>query len=242
MNAPATALAISLFDDFELVCGDEAVELAGSAQRVVAYLATSPGTVSRCRIVGDVWPDLALPAGLTRLRDAVYRIRTATPELLSTNGHRLSINAGVDIDVARMIRNAEGVVNGNLSASRISVADLAPRDILPTWDEPWLETLRLALAVTCARALEYLAHDRIDQTRFHDAERACRLVISAEPYRESAHLLLAQVFIAEGNPALALCAMQDYERRLLQDLGCAPGRAVAYVERSIRESTAHFVG
>ncbi|MGB3258904.1 MAG: BTAD domain-containing putative transcriptional regulator [Ornithinimicrobium sp.] len=242
MTAPATMLAISLFDDFEVVCAAGEVDLAGSAQRVVAYLATSPGPVSRCRIVRDLWSDLALPTGLARLRDAVYRIRAATPELVSATGHRLAISAGVQIDVARMIANAEGVVDRSRAAADISVADLAPRDILPTWDEPWLEGTRQALTLTCARALEYLAHDRIDASLFHDAEQACRLVIRAEPYRESAYLLLAQVFIAEGNPALALCAVQDYERRLLRDLGCAPGRAVAYVERSIREATASPVG
>lgn len=242
MTAPATALAISLFDDFELVRAGEEVDLAGQAQRVVAYLATSQGPVSRCRIVKDLWSDLALPTGLARLRDAVYRIRAVAPELLSATGHRLAIHVGVTIDVARMIAAAERVVDGSQAAADIAVVDLAPRDILPTWDEPWLETTRQALAVTCARALEYLAHDRIDASRFHDAEQACRLVIKAEPYRESAYLLLAQVFIAEGNPALALRAVQDYERRLHQDLGCAPGRAVAYVERSIRKATASAVG
>ncbi|MGC1209227.1 MAG: bacterial transcriptional activator domain-containing protein [Ornithinimicrobium sp.] len=237
MAEQSPPLALCLFDDFELVAGEDDVEMPGPAQRCVAYLAIHDGLITRCRIANDLWPDVPLATGLTRLRDAVYRIRQVTPTLLQQRGHRLSIADGVRVDIRQMMGLAAAVINAEVSASGVKIPDLTPRDVLPMWDEPWLEALRQEVGLTCARALEYLAHDRIDAERFNDAEQACRLVIAAEPFRESAHLLLAQVHIAEGNPALALRTVQDYERRVLRDLGCAPSRAVQYVERSIREST-----
>ncbi|MEO5982938.1 MAG: BTAD domain-containing putative transcriptional regulator [Pedococcus sp.] len=236
MDQHAPSVTVRLCDEFELAVGDRDVDVSGPAQRVIAALAVHDTPVTRCRIVADLWPDLARAEGLTRLRDAVYRIRQATPPLLRSTGHRLSIAPGVDVDVLQVLRQAREIVNSNVPEFRVSVSDLAPRQVLSSWDEPWLTPLRQDLSQTCVRALEYLAHDRIDQARFHDAEMACRLVIDAEPYRESAHALLAQVFIAEGNPALALRTVQDFEHRMMQELGLSPGRAVQYVERSIRES------
>ncbi len=243
MSQPTPMASVALIDEFEVTVAGRVFDLSGPAQRLVAYVAVHDGPVNRRRIVADLWPDLPTATGLTRLRDALYRVRQAAPTLLNSTGHRVSISESVDIDAGCLLRRARGVLDGRMSVARMNISDVAPRELLPTWDDCWLASLRKDLALTCARALEYLAHDRIDQTRFHDAETACRLVIEAEPYRESAHMLLAQVFIAEGNPALALCAVQDYERRMLHELGLTPGRAVEYVERSIRESaSAPYVG
>jgi len=229
--------ALSLLGGFRLQMEGRNVEVCRSAQRLSAYLAIQDRPVSRERVACDLWPDLQPTDALARVRDALYRLRRVGTDLVEGSGMWLSLDERMHVDVRHRWHRARAVLAGGGGShgpgSSPALDELAPRPLLPTWDEAWLAGPRHDLWLTCVRALECLAQDRADQKRFLDAEVACRIVIEAEPYRESAHLLLADVYLAEGNPGQALVTVREYASRVRRELGLDAGPAVAFVTRSI---------
>lgn len=232
-NRTTERASLSLLDAFRLEVEARPVDVPRPAQRLLAYLAVRSSAVCRERVAGDLWPDLEPSDALARLRDALYRLRQAGPGLVDSPGMWLSLGDHVRLDLRRTWRRARTVLAAEDIQPRVTLADLAPRQVLPSWDESWLAAPRHDLWLTCVRAVECMAQDRADEGCFLDAEVACRLVIDAEPYRESAYLLLADVYLAEGNPGQAWVVVRDYQARMRSELGLDVGPAVAFVQRSI---------
>lgn len=76
---------------------------------------------------------------------------------------------------------------------------LFTEDLLPDWYEPWLEPAQRAFRETRIHALEWIARKRLLQGEHWLAIEACGAALTAEPLRQSAHLLMAEIYRAEGN-------------------------------------------
>jgi DNA-binding SARP family transcriptional activator len=138
----------------------------------------------------------------------------------------------VDFDDARdlatrLLSPTGGAVSGD-------AFEVLQQQLLADWDEEWLDVERRAFNVLRLRALEQVARDRLEASSFFEAERACRTVIAAEPYRESARLLLAEVCIAEGNVGVAIRELSDFTSLLHDELGIAPNHEIQDLVASIR--------
>lgn len=233
MTPDAQTASVHLLGDFEVRNAGMAIDLHRVAQRLLGYLALRPRAVERSTLAATLWPDLGPSAGLSRVRDVLYKLRGAGPELVSAGPRRVGLSAGVMVDVVQAQQLAASILGG---APRATVApvELFCSDLLPDWQEEWLVADRQAFTMLRLRALERIAENRLAVSHFSEAERACVQIITAEPYRETAHLLLAQVYLHEGNPGQALRTLGDFQRRLRSDLGLGASAQMQRLAMAIR--------
>ena len=76
-------------------------------------------------------------------------------------------------------------------------------------------------------ALEALAHRLLGAARLGEALEAALAAMSMEPLRESAHRLLIEIHLAEGNAAEAIRQFQLCCTMFRDQLGLAPSRQIA---------------
>ncbi len=203
-----------------------------------AYLvANRSRPVSRDELMGALWPGTAPAAPGPALSTLLTRLR-------QTLGHgvlegrrevclRLPPDAWVDLEsMQASAARAEAAfarrdLRGALEAGQEALA-LSERRLLPEFEEPWveerrreLEERRHAMLEICARAglalggLELLA-----------AERAARALVELNPYRESGHALLMEVFAARGDVAEALRVFDTLRILLREELGVLPSQVL----------------
>lgn len=229
-----SVVELQLLGDFEVRCAGEPIELHRVSQRVVSFVAIHQRRVNRSAVAAALWPDLSPAAGRGRVRDVVYKIKCAVPGLVRADSQRIELLDGVRVDFEAAEQQATLLLEPAAQAPDGPSMNLFCRDLLAGWDEEWLVGEQQSFAMLRLRALERLAGQRLAAARFHDAELACRSVIHAEPYRETAHLLLAQVYVSEGNAGQALRTLGDFQRRLKGDLGLGASDGMRHLAQAIR--------
>lgn len=229
----STALAtirLRLLGEFDAQPSRE--EIPHPARRLVAYLAIRRRPERRDAVAGALWPDLPVAVARARLREAAYRARLVVPGVVTAERGALSIGADVVVDLHSAHELCLRVLHGD-GAAPADALELLADDVLPCWDEDWLIEERLAYAGTRVRALERLAAQLLDGGDYDHAEHACRLAAAADPWRESARVLLARVYLQEGNPGPALRVLSDFQRQVKRELGLPPGPRLLDLRRSI---------
>jgi DNA-binding SARP family transcriptional activator len=95
-------------------------------------------------------------------------------------------------------------------------------DLLPDWNDEWLQDEREELRQTRLHALESLARLLSACGRHADAIQTALAAIRLEPLRETAHRTLIEIHIAEGNWSEAHRQFQRCRRMLRKELGVEP--------------------
>ncbi|GAA0250423.1 bacterial transcriptional activator domain-containing protein [Cryptosporangium japonicum] len=113
-------------------------------------------------------------------------------------------------------------------AERVDITQLVG-EVLPDWDEPWVEAERERFRQLRLHRLEEAADRALDDGHHHLALQAALSACAAEPLRESAHRRVMQVHLAEGNPAEALRHYHTIRRLLRDELGLPPASATRAV-------------
>lgn len=223
---PRPALRIRVLDDFAISVAGVDFELPPTGQHLIAYLAISGRSVTRRTLVGHLWLDCDAIRGLARLRNVLWKVNSIVADLVAAGELRVQLHpaAWVDLEVARDAATRLLASEGY----RSDPSDLAllQHDILPEWDEEWLDVERPAFTVLRVRALERIARRSLEDSRYFEAEQSCRAIIAAEPFRESARLLLAEVRIAEGNVGQAFNELAEFTQLLNDELGIAPNHDI----------------
>lgn len=215
-----------MLGDFEVSVDGEPLPLSAPAQRVTAYVALvhRDRPVRRAVLAERLWCDTPSVRAAQNLRSVLWRMpRPRGRALLVGNATtvRLHEDLGVDLwaaeDQVRVLcaeeRPAQEALR-NLSALH--------DDLLPDWQEDWLEAPREAYRQERLHALERVAAALCDRGRFIDALSAGLRAVRSEPLRESAHRRVIAVHLAEGNHAEALRQYHRYRRLLADELGLPP--------------------
>ena len=110
-------------------------------------------------------------------------------------------------------------------------AATAARRFLPGQSGPWIDRRQAELLDLRVRALELLSAAAAAEGDWPAAAAAAEEVIDAEPFRESAHLLLLAAHAGAGNRAEALRSFERARRLLADELGTGPSAPLqaAYV-------------
>jgi DNA-binding SARP family transcriptional activator len=214
---------VALFGGFQLIRGGEAVGLPLTAQRLVAFLALQPRPVLRSYVASALYMDKTEDRAQGNMRSALWRSRQPGFPLVAVRGEHLGLAPTVEVDVRIVLAGARHLVDFGQTIEEPELDEgLLLADLLPDWFDDWVLTERERLRQVRLHALESLCSRLIRRGLVARAIDLGMVVTASEPLRESAHRLLIEAHLAEGNVAEALRQYDRYAAVLRQDLGFEP--------------------
>lgn len=218
---------VALLGGFECVYAGIRVELPLGAQRLLALLALHDGGMHRAVAGARLWPNSSRARAAASLRTALWRARQVEDvTLIDHMGPRLRLAPAVTVDLHELVEQVRGIPDPTCHSPAVSdwnaAIDGLSRELLPDWSEDWLLFQRERWDELRLHTLEGMVKQlRVDE-RYTAALHTALAAIAIEPIRETAHRLLIEVHIAEGNAGSALKHYQRYRGLLQRELGVAP--------------------
>jgi DNA-binding SARP family transcriptional activator len=209
---------------FELLIGGDAVPVPANARRLLAYLAVTGPVQSRDTVAGRLWPRPGQMQARAFLRTALWRIRQLPAVVVQTDRATISLDQTVRTDLAESTALARDLCEQAPDRLAGAAAELFADDILPGWDEEWLELDRERHRQLRVHALEALSRQLTASGRYAAAIDVAYRAIGADALRESAYAVLIHAHLAEGNRAEASRQLGVYRRLLADELGLTPSR------------------
>jgi predicted ATPase/DNA-binding SARP family transcriptional activator len=230
-------LKIRLFRELEITLNDEPLTPphVQKAQWLLAVLALRQGhEVPRDWLAGLLWPDSDEKARrnlrqcLTdHLRPSLgavaYVLRSPSPSTLMLD------EADVWVDVL-VFDNA--LKEGDPATLKQALA-LYRGPLLENLDNEWINLQRAERAESYLFALETVAKHAQSEDNSAEAVRLLRLVISVDPFRESAYCTLMQALAERGDQAGITRVYRDLRLQLHQELNLAPSTETTTLYRSL---------
>ncbi len=159
------------------------------------------------------------------LRTALWRIKQAGLEIVSSTATHLQLHSAVRVD----LHDAEGLVrrlaDGADKLEKVNLVSLRG-DLLPDWYDDWVIVEQERFRQLRLHALEALCHRLSMAGRHAEAVEAGLACVAGEPLRETAQAALVRAYMAEGNPNEAIRQYRSYEALLGRELGLAPSHAL----------------
>jgi DNA-binding SARP family transcriptional activator len=214
---------LSLIGGFELRCDGEPSSVQFSSQRLVAYLALRGRPLLRVHVAGALWTDSSEERACANLRSALWRLRERAGAVVEANATHVWLSPAADVDVRgvaalaqRLLEQPEGT-----DVLRAEILQLNG-DLLPGWYDDWVLHERERVRQLCIHALERVASRETTQGRFSHAIDTALRAIQADPLRESAHRILINAYLAEGNAGSGVRQYHAFRRRVVEELGLEP--------------------
>ena len=166
------------------------------------------------------------------LRSTLSHLKSlGIPLLTSRESVQRSTDVDVDIDQVQALSLATTAV----STADLAVAGVLAGDLLPDWDESWLEVERERYRQLRLHLLERTCEGYAAQREFAMAIELCTLAVGEDPLRETAQALLMRVHLAEGNRSEAIRRFEAYRRLLWEELGLEAARDIEAVIDAARQ-------
>jgi DNA-binding SARP family transcriptional activator len=231
---------VELLRGFGLRHDGEPVELPLASQRVVAFLALQQRPVQRVFVAGTLFLDSAEERANARLRTALWRMRRPGCPVVSATSTHLSLTAGTSVDVRESRDRARHIVAGSSPPTDSDVYDLsASGELLPDWYDDWVLLQRERFRQLRLHALEALCRELAAAGRYAQATDAGLAAVEIEPLRESAHRVLIEAYLREGNTCDAIRQYRLFCDLLRRELGLAPSQRIRDLLRGhVRQVTA----
>lgn len=210
-------ITLTLLDGFQLKRAGTPILLPLAAQRLLAFVAINERSLLRIYVAGKLWPETGEKFACASLRSALWRLlRCCEPAPVNASRTHLSLMPHVQVDVQAQldaIRRLDRVSAGRLDAF-VAILD---GDLLPDWYDDWVFVERERLRQLRLHALESAAKWLTSIGRYGEAVQAALAALRADPLRETAHRLLVEAHLAEGNRMEAmrqwrLCRRVIWER------------------------------
>ena len=215
-----TAIRLSLLDAFELSIDGRPAEVPPAAQRLLAFLALHERPVLRDYVSGCLWSGMSIEHAAASLRAELGRLR---PALVQSTATHLCLAPDVSVDLREAIDGARTLLDPH---SQVVDGDfeefLLSGDVLPGWDDDWVLIERERLRQLRLHALEALCGRLTAAGRIVEAIDVGLAAVAADPLRESAHRVLIQAHLAEGNRAEAVRQGEAYREILWSGMGVSP--------------------
>ncbi len=214
--------SVKILGDFELCHRGAPILLAESTQRFVALLALAGHPLRRNRVAAQLWPDRDDERSQANLRSCLWRLRQVAPGVIGASCDPLGFAPGVRVDLAELTELARRLDAGLVVDLGAIDPDLCCADLLPEFCDDFVARQRELVRQLRLRTLEQLSRLLSDAGCFGKALRLALLAVSQAPLRESAHELVLEIHLAEGNTSEALRHYQVLKNTLWQELGIRP--------------------
>lgn len=213
---------LCLLGTLEFSWGGKPAVVPRSSQRLLALLALDLShPLRRTYVAGTLWPEASELAARSNLRSALSRLGVLRWRIIETSADTLRLKPGIAVDLHENRDRARMLLGSSCDGAYPSPSVFAS-DLLPDWDDVWVEPERESYRQLRLHALEALSSRLVTAGRFSDAVEAALMAVSAAPLRESAHRALIRAHAAEGNQGEALCSYRRLCQQLEQELGVKP--------------------
>ena len=194
---------------------------------MVALVALAGRPVLRSRVAYELWSDKDEPRAQANLRSALWRLRQAHPGLVAGTAAHLYLARTVRVDLDEFNDLARRLASED---EPVDVALIDPelfcRELLPDWTDEFVELERERIRQLRLHTLEALAARLVRLGTLNQALQVALTAVAAAPLRETAHKLVIEVHLAEGNISEALRHYRILTRVLRRELGVAPSPAI----------------
>ena len=229
---------LSILGGFRLLSGTGVVAVPRASQRLLAFLALRGGLVKRAAVAGTLWPDASERHAYSNLRAALSRLGCTARKALSSSRLELGLAEGVTVDLRHARTLAQRLLDPAVTPDPVelstSVVAVLSADLLPDWYDDWVLVEAEDWRQLRLHALEALAGHLIAAGRWGEAAGAARAAVRAEPLRESGHVALIQVHLAEGNQSEAVRQFTSYQALLYAELGLRPTKRLHQLVADLR--------
>jgi DNA-binding SARP family transcriptional activator len=237
-NTPDTVITVSLLDA-RVLCGREEIKLTEKEFELLAFLASTRGSVSRDRIGESLWDHLDPEDWRNNFKVTVYRIRSKLRErhAIVADGLGFRLGPAVRVDLLE----AETVVREHADRALEDVTRTYLRQIAETFRAAvvakyerysWGQALLARMGDVVCRAGMAVAVDLYARDRFDDALAMVARVSEADPFNESAAKLAVSILLARGDRDGARREYQRFTTELAREYGATPSETFAELLRS----------
>lgn len=214
---------LRLIGGFELSCDGESAALQLSSQRLAAYLALRGRRLTRVHVAGALWTDSSEERACANLRSALWRLREQAGPIIEATPTHVRLFPHVSVDVHETAGLARWLLEQSEDIDGLPVdSSWLSGDLLPDWYDDWVVLERERLRQLCLHALERLAAQATRSGQFSHAIDTALRAIQADPLRESAHRVLINAYLAEGNAGAGIRHYHAYRRQVGEELGLEP--------------------
>ena len=230
-------LTLSLFGPFTTTLDDQPLYSfrTNKVQALLIYLAVERDRPHpRETLMELLWPGMPLESAQVNLRQTVYRLRQAIPDvdskqdgslvpLLLSDRQSVQLNpqANLRLDVAEFLAGIEVDPTPTVELYRGDfLADfyLVDSSEFEAWAEGWREKLRRQVLV----GLDQLTRGCLQNQEYAQAQAYAWRQLEIDPLRELAYRQLMQAFAGNGQRGAALSQFQILQRRLKEELDIEP--------------------
>ena len=236
VDVPRNDARLELLRRFEVTNGGCRISLPLGAQRLLAFLALQEDGAHHAAAAEQLWPDCTPYRAAANLRSALCQgRRLGCLTAIESVGPRLMLSPSVCVDLHRVWESARHVTEGvgTLPIDWASLVSDLSRELLPGWSEDWLILERERWDQVRVYALEGLAQQFQVADQYLPALQAALAAMAVDPIRETAHRIVIEVHLAEGNVANALKRYHDYRAFLRRELNVAPSRQMPQLVRDL---------
>jgi DNA-binding SARP family transcriptional activator len=225
--------AVLLFGGPYVMLNGGRVEVPDGSKRLLVFVALGTGRVDRRFAAGSLWPIGNDDRAAGNLRSALWRLRCAGIDLVESDKCSLRLRPGTVVDVSLVGDWATRMVDGSATGSDLCVANWRTdaMELLPGWYDDWVIFERERIRQQVLHAMEILSRRLAAAGRFAEAVATAISAVSADPLRESAHRVLIEAHLAEGNLAEGRRAYDRYRAIARRELGVEPGRELTSLIR-----------
>lgn len=226
---------LKLLGGFELRVNRRRVPVSTSGQRLLAMLALRNRTLSRTKIASVLWPDKTPGRAAANLRATLSRLVPECAATVEISRNDLQLAPHVRVDVSHAATLARRLLNPDVALTKTELGDAVCRnlsdDLLPEWDEEWLDSEREHFRQLRLRALESLSRHLLATGQVGLAAEAAISAVHTDPLRESSREVLINVYLSEGNHSTALREYNAYRGLLHRELRIEPSRRLSELLR-----------
>lgn len=224
---------------------------SAKTESLLAWLVLNPGRHARGKLTALLWPELPEERAQAGLRRALWDLRRK----LAPQGERFLLRVSrtdveadpdvpLELDVRRLVEPAcvyggggeadeAALLEGAVALYRGDLLEGLAVEDAPAFEE-WLlgerESLRL-LVLSRLRRLVGLLRKRGETSR---ALAHARRLLALDPWLEEGHRDVAELLALSGRRGAAIRQLEACRRVLMDELGTAPARETADLERRLR--------
>lgn len=139
VGGPAQAVAeIRVLPNLELVRKGGSLNLPARAQRLIALLAVTGGSISRSAAAERLWPDVVNARACASLRATLWGLARGPWSPVVVDNDTLALDSSVESQLESAHALAMSVLDGSHVPVDTTCAERLSHDLLPDWADEWL--------------------------------------------------------------------------------------------------------